>query len=239
MPLGAALAVVFIVVGTVLVTRHHGSPVNAGSVPTSQRPTLPTLPPVATLAPVTRLTDAPTIAVSQPLGVSPAAAGPAAPTAPTPVGSNVLPIHVVQLRIPAKQVDAPVVDIGVGANGLLIPSDPKVVGRWDGGANPGEPYGTVVLAGHVDNTTERGALFYLSTLPVGATVVALGADGRGVTYRVTGLREVSKLDLSDLNVFSQSTEARLVLITCGGSFDSNTHSYADNVVVFAVPTSTG
>ena len=37
-------------------------------------------------------------------------------------------------------------------------------------------------------------------------------------------------------VFSRTGRARLVLITCGGSFDSATGNYEDNIVAYAEPT---
>ncbi len=36
-------------------------------------------------------------------------------------------------------------------------------------------------------------------------------------------------------VFDQDTTSRLVLITCGGTFDWATRHYSDNVVVYALP----
>jgi hypothetical protein len=233
----AMLAVLLITAGGIALTRHDNQPVDAGAVPTAVRPSVGT--PASSGSRVTQFTDAPTVAVpGVPSGKS-TESGTAAPTAPTPVGTNVLPIHAVRLQIAAQHIDAPVVDVGVGSRGLNIPPDPRVVGRWDGGANPGEPYGSVVLAGHVDNVSVRGALFNLSHVPVGATVALTGADGRAVIYRVTGLREVPKLNLAALDVFTQSIQARLVLITCGGTFDTQTRSYADNVVAFAVPDTSG
>ena len=235
--MSAGLGVLLIVAGGVALARPDPKKVDTGAVPTALRPSV--TPPTSSASRVTQFTDAPTIAVPGAPTGTPAPSGTAAPTAPTPVGTNVLPIHAARLQIPAQHIDAPVVDVGVGSQGLSIPTDPRVVGRWDGGANPGEPYGSVVLAGHVDNVSVRGALFNLSHVAVGATVIVIGTDGRKVAYSVTGLREVPKLNLAALNVFTQGTEARLVLITCGGTFDTPTRSYADNVVAFAVPKTTG
>ena len=36
-------------------------------------------------------------------------------------------------------------------------------------------------------------------------------------------------------VFGPTPQPRLVLVTCGGSFDSARRHYADNVVVYALP----
>lgn len=43
-----------------------------------------------------------------------------------------------------------------------------------------------------------------------------------------------KADLP-LDVWSQTGPARLMLVTCGGPFDSSIGRYRDNIVVTAVP----
>ena len=108
------------------------------------------------------------------------------------------------------------------------------------GAEPGEPYGSVVVAGHVDDRRETVALFRLRSLRLGDTIVALGDDGRSRTYRVSAVREVRKQQLvARLEPFRQDVATRLVLVTCGGAFDPVKRSYADNIVVFAVPACLG
>jgi hypothetical protein len=134
-------------------------------------------------------------------------------------------------------VSAQVVDVGVAADRQLqIPADPLTLGRWSGGAEPGEPYGSTVVVGHVDTARQDGALFALHRMHLGDHIVAVGVDGRRVTYRVVASREVAKAELAaSLEPFRQDVQARLVVVTCGGSFDPVQRHYADNVVVFAVP----
>jgi len=160
-----------------------------------------------------------------------------APTAGNPIAHNPVPIRLVRIEVSQLKVSAPVVDVAVDPDGALqIPENPAILGRWAGGAEPGEPFGSVVVVGHVDDAQTTGALFALHTIKVGATVVAVGADGRSFTYRVSAVREVAKTNLvSTLNPFAQQVGSRLVLITCGGAFDETERSYADNVVVFAEP----
>ena len=54
------------------------------------------------------------------------------------------------------------------------------------------------------------------------------------SFRVTERRAYAKAELPD-EVFRRTGPATLRLITCGGAFDRSTHSYADNIVVTAVP----
>ena len=125
----------------------------------------------------------------------------------------------------------------VHADGALdIPADPARVGWWTGGAQAGEPFGSVVLAGHVDSAAYGlGALAELLHVRLGERIT-LGSGRHRETYQVTTVREVPKARLAaGTDLFDQGVGHRLVLITCGGPFDRRTHGYRDNVVVIATP----
>jgi hypothetical protein len=141
------------------------------------------------------------------------------------------------VRVPAIGVNAPVVSTGVDAGGaLVVPESPREVGWWSGGAAPGAPYGTILMAGHVDSAEEGlGSLVDLSRTPVGATVTVRGTGGSSATYRVVARRSYPKATLPWRDLFRQDVQARLLLVTCGGEFDRRTGHYERNVVVFAVP----
>jgi hypothetical protein len=141
----------------------------------------------------------------------------------------------VRLRIPALRLDAPVGATGVGAGGELdVPPDPAALSWYRFGASPGEP-GSALIAGHVDFDGREGVFFELRSLGAGADVEIVYADGSSRSFTVTGTAKVAKADLAAADVFSPTGPARLVLITCGGSFDPRAHAYRDNVVVTATP----
>ena len=145
----------------------------------------------------------------------------------------------VSLQIPFLKVTASVEPVSVGKNGALgVPADPHQLGWWSQGPPPGAPAGTAVIDGHVDWTGDGpGALYQLHTLPVGATIIVNEKDGPR-RFRVAAIREYAKTDLPWKEVFSQHVQSRLVLVTCGGGFDYQTHHYYDNVVAYAVPAKT-
>jgi len=149
-----------------------------------------------------------------------------------PSASEAEPSRVV---LPTVGVDAAVRPESVQPDGqLAVPGDPHVVGWWAQGARPGSARGTVVLAGHVDTARDgAGALFHLGRLEPGAVVVLKTASG-SLTYVVQAVRSYPKAALP-VEVFDRSGAPRLVLITCGGSFDRRTRHYADNIVVYALP----
>jgi hypothetical protein len=97
------------------------------------------------------------------------------------------------------------------------------------------PSGSVVIDGHVDSATRGlGAFFRLSEAQLGDKVELINAAGRSTGYKVVARRSYAKISLP-AEVFARDVGPRLVLITCGGSFDYATRHYANNVVVYAVP----
>ena len=184
----------------------------------------------------TVLRPAPVVAPSQD-------AGPAAPPGvaqAAPVG----PAYAVRSAAfrPSRLVlpngrSAPVSAVGLRRDGsLVIPDDPRVVGWWAGGSRPGDAFGSVVVAGHVDSA--RRGIGVLATLPRlrAGQVVALTAGRRTARYVVVSAGLVPQAQLSRASgLFRGDGDAQLVLITCGGPFDPVTHHYADNYVVVARP----
>ena len=140
------------------------------------------------------------------------------------------------LRLPSGTV-VPLDPAGVDATGVLeVPVEVDRAGWWTGGARAGDPFGGIVVAGHVDSARLGiGAMAELIDVRPGARVV-LGGPGGGRTYRVSTITQVPKARLSaELGVFDQVVAERLVLITCGGAFDPVARHYADNLVVVAEP----
>jgi hypothetical protein len=145
----------------------------------------------------------------------------------------------VRLTLAQQHIDAPVVPVGVlPGGGLEVPDDPAVLGWWRDGARPGAGRGTVVIDGHVDTRRQGpGALYRLRDMPLGALVELTGAAG-AQRYVVRAVHSYPKAALPP-DLFDRTGRPRLILISCGGSFDNATRQYADNIVVYAVPAGTG
>ncbi len=167
------------------------------------------------------------------------AAASAAPSAIATAGvptSQRHPFAPVSMRLPSGTV-VPIDPAGVDATGVLeVPVPVDRAGWWTGGARAGDPFGGIVVAGHVDSARLGiGAMAELNDVAKGATVVLSGA-GVERSYRVSTITQVPKARLSaELGVFDQVVAERLVLITCGGAFDPVARHYADNLVVVAEP----
>lgn len=142
----------------------------------------------------------------------------------------------VALELPGSVVPLPVDPVGLDRDGdLAVPASPARVG-WDRrAAVPGRP-GVAVLAAHVDSRTEGlGAFARLVELGPGAEVVLTDAAGRRTRWVVTGRAQVAKDRLGSGWRATPTGSPRLALVTCGGAFDPVARSYAENVVVWAVP----
>jgi Sortase domain len=141
----------------------------------------------------------------------------------------------VRLRIPAVQVDTPLVRLGRQPDGTIaIPPSPNIAGWYAQGPRPGQA-GPAVIVGHVDSTSGPGVFFRLYQLPAGATVDVERADGTTAVFRIVGMSRVPKTSFPTDLVYSPTLQPSLQLVTCGGSFDYRARSYRDNVIVYTVP----
>ncbi len=119
---------------------------------------------------------------------------------------------------------------------LAVPENVRHVGWWDGSAAAGDPFGTTVIAGHVDSATD-GLGFFARLLEVepGEVVIVRDADHRQ-RYRIISVRTVAKQALvTSSAAFDQTGEHRLTLITCTGAYRADRGGYESNLVVTAVP----
>jgi hypothetical protein len=168
-----------------------------------------------------------------------------APAPATPVGtaSEARPAASDTPRFIPERIELPgdasaaIVPVATVGRELVVPEDPGRVGWWDGSSYVGDPYGSTVIAGHVD-TVDRGLGFFfrLWNIKVGERVV-LRAGHLRQAYKITALRQVPRTDLIDDGVFDIGGPPRLVLITCAGNFRADRGGYSRNLIVVARPVS--
>lgn len=142
----------------------------------------------------------------------------------------------VALRIASVGVDARVVPVGLerGTNGVSVPADVWTVGWYRFGPSPGEA-GSSLLVGHVDSAEQgAGAFFRLGRLRPGARIVVRFAGGSTASFTAVARRWYRKGRLPT-RVFDRAGPPVLTLVTCGGAFDAATGHYANNVAIYAVP----
>jgi LPXTG-site transpeptidase (sortase) family protein len=138
------------------------------------------------------------------------------------------------LRIPRIGVDAPVVPIKSNEERILEPPrDLSVVGWWSGGAAPGERRGSAVLVGHSVRNEGGGVFDHMGDLSSGDAIEVEAADA-ALSYRVQSIDVLSKEEVARdaEEIFAQSGDGRLVLITCE---DWDGKAWRSNIVTIAAP----
>ncbi|WP_037912566.1 class F sortase [Actinacidiphila yeochonensis] len=175
------------------------------------------------------------------------AAGPTGSTAPAPPSATAPPSVTatataapiarsvpVRLSIPAIGVDTPLMRLGLASDGTVEVPPVRAhapAGWYSGSPTPGRT-GPSVILGHV--TVGRygdGVFLRLSRLRPGARVVVRLKDGLSVAFTVDAVRTVAKDRFPTQEVYGDTDDPELRLITCGGPRTGD--GYLDNVVVFA------
>jgi hypothetical protein len=166
-----------------------------------------------------------------------AQAGPPFSEAPTPpvTGLSMTRSKPTKLTIKTIGVNAPFTPLSKDAKGVLQPppeTNKNLAGWYADGPTPGE-LGSAIVAGHVDTKTGPAVFFLLSYLRKGDPVVINRADGTVATFKVDSVQTFSKGAFPDKQVYGDTPDAELRIITCGGAYDHKKKDYKSNVVVFA------
>ncbi len=179
----------------------------------------------------------------QPAAVASAAAtpGPPAPSSTPPTGPVLARSLPVALDVPAIGAHSSLLQLGVNPDRTVqvppLEKDSKA-GWFTYSPTPGE-LGPAVLLGHVDSAQWGPGVFYrLGSLKPGDTADVTRADGTVARFVVDRVESYPKDTFPSLQVYGNTPDAELRLITCGGIFDSATRNYENNIVAYAHLTST-
>jgi LPXTG-site transpeptidase (sortase) family protein len=140
-----------------------------------------------------------------------------------------------RLLIPKISVDAPFTELTTDDTGRLQPptaNDTNLVGWYAKGVSPGER-GAAIIAGHVDTTTSAAVFAGLDQLKKGDKFRVERSDGRTASFVVDKTDSFAKSDFPDDEVYADTPDAQVRLITCAGSYDRSAKDYTENLVVFA------
>ena len=141
------------------------------------------------------------------------------------------------ISLPTLGVEgAPIVPVGLEDNGELEVPEADTVGWYEFGAGVDGGRGSTVLAAHIAYNGENGVFRDLIDMEPGQRF-SVERDGETLEYIVESVTDYDKWELPIDDLFSESSEERLILITCGGAFNDALSSYEDNTVVVAVPAS--
>lgn len=151
---------------------------------------------------------------------SPPAANPAARSVP------------LTLSIPSIGLTTSITEVGLNQNDTIqAPSDFKEPAWYQLGPSPGQR-GSAIILGHVDSYQGPAVFYKLRTLRPGAHVDVTLADRVITHFEVRQVAMYPKSNFPTALVYGSHGYSGLQLITCGGVFDSRTHHYLSNVVVY-------
>ncbi|MEW1951945.1 class F sortase [Terrabacter sp. NPDC080008] len=230
----------------VLPRLRPGAAVAASTVPTLPDPALSAGP--TGTAPSTRA--AATAATTRRSASSPPTS--AAPGATTSSARGTCRVgEPARLVIPTLGVDAPFEHIGLDPNGrrdatgqapLGTPTDRTKAGWYAAGPRPGSGTGTVLIDGH---TYRNGsAIFkddFAHRIATGQLIQLRQDNGSTCSYRITNVwptinsaTDYPKLVASQ-HLYDFTGPERLLLATCGGTWNPTIDNYDDINVVLAIP----
>lgn len=142
----------------------------------------------------------------------------------------------VRLQIPKIGVDTNLQQVGLQANGQMeTPWDITVAAWYKYSPTPGQ-LGPSVIVGHLDgaNYANMAGVFYrLNELAPDDEFSVTRADGSIAKFKVNYLEQVPQNNFPTQEIYGNLQYAGIRLITCGGTFDTETNHYSDNTVVFA------
>ncbi len=227
-----ALAVAGVASVAVAVTSQHHAPQPSRSAQAAPLPTTAS----TTSAPTTHATTTRPAATST---VVPKPTVPPSTTPPLPPvqsGLSLAASQPVTLTIPAISVQTSIMNLGLNADSTVQTpplSRNSVAGWYEFSPSPGAT-GSSVMLGHVDSAAYGpGVFFRLGSLNPGNEVDVTRADGSVAVFRVDRVAEYPKSAFPTQLVYGATSYASLKLVTCGGSFDSSTRNYRDNIIAFA------
>jgi hypothetical protein len=121
---------------------------------------------------------------------------------------------------------------------LAVPEDITTSGWWRGGSRVGDPFGSMLVAAHIDSRTQGlGPYAELLTVRpdqrVRVTTKHLRQD-----FTIRSRRLVPQGSLAHERwLFSPSGQPRLTMVTCAPPYDRTRGGYQNLAVVTAVPVS--
>jgi hypothetical protein len=120
---------------------------------------------------------------------------------------------------------------------LDVPEDIRTAGWWRGGSRIGDPFGSILVAAHIDSTTQGLGPFadLLSVRPGQQVRVTTRHLRQDFTIRSRTLLPQGSL-ASHGWLFAATGKPRLTLVTCAPPYIKSEGGYQNLAVVTAVPT---
>lgn len=169
---------------------------------------------------------------------APTVSGPSARDVLDELATRVAPAPV-SLSVPDLGIEMAILPQALDERGqMALPASAFDAGWYQYSAGPGASQGATVLASHVFTVAEgEGPFLNLLGAQPGQLVSVVDADGAQYDYRITTVEQIPKDDVPLDRIFTTVGDPHLVMVTCGGDYDSGyaggVGRYEDNVIVTA------
>ncbi|QOR66922.1 class F sortase [Cytobacillus suaedae] len=131
-------------------------------------------------------------------------------------------------------MDATIIPVGLQEDGTMeVPKDVMEVGWFLQGAKPGQA-GNIVLAGHVDSYLGPGIFFHLEHVSLKDRIIITDGHNKKIIYKITKIERYPYQDGPLGEIFGFTSERRLQLITCTGSYNPFKRTHEERLVVTAI-----
>ncbi|MFC5063514.1 class F sortase [Actinomycetospora atypica] len=138
------------------------------------------------------------------------------------------------VSVPSIGAESSLIALGQKQDGSLeVPplSNPMQASWYDKSPTPGE-IGPSVVLGHVNGGGKPGIFYRLKDVKAGDQVLVNREDGQTAVFTVSQIDTVPKAAFPP-EVYADTPDSQLRLITCGGVFDPAAKSYEANIIVYA------
>ncbi|HMA77765.1 MAG TPA: sortase [Candidatus Paceibacterota bacterium] len=149
----------------------------------------------------------------------------------TRVDAGVVPTH---LSIPAVGIDTTFGE-SLGLNQdqtIVVPEQFDTVGWYQYGPLPGER-GPAVVLGHVDSKLGPAVFYPLRRLQVGDIIEIVLSDGTVTQFVTERITYTTQTAFPTEAVYGDTNYPGLRLVTCSGTYASDTNRYSHNLIVYA------
>jgi LPXTG-site transpeptidase (sortase) family protein len=139
------------------------------------------------------------------------------------------------VTVPSIEASSSLISLGKKPDGELeVPplTNPKQASWYNGSPSPGT-LGPAVILGHINGDGKAGIFYRLKDVKAGDQVFVARQDGQTAIFTVSHIDTVPKNAFPSDQVYGDTPDSQLRLITCGGVFDPAAKSYEANVVVYA------
>jgi sortase (surface protein transpeptidase) len=140
-----------------------------------------------------------------------------------------------RVTVPSIGASSTLIPLGQNADGsLAVPplSDPMQASWYDKSPTPGA-IGPAVILGHINGGGSPGIFYELNKVQAGQEILVDRADGQTAVFTVAHIDTVPKSGFPTQDVYGDTPDSQLRLITCGGIFNRSAGSYESNVIVYA------